>query len=567
MTYRKAKIVCTVGRIPEPDIEKTIGQFIDAGADALRLNMGHFYPNTLEDERYLDKLIDTIRNVSEKKGRAVAIIGDIQGPKVRIKEVIGGSGVSDRVQAKPGGKFVLTSEENLPDKGPGASIRTEGHFDFFQEVRKNVQKDEKGNPKPIEFWFGDGKVILQAAVKDVHPASVTCRVVVGGELKKGQGISVKNSTIRSGTYSLSDHPKDRADIDYLLKKEVDFFALSLVNGADDVKNLHSYIRLRIADLGLQEVEKRFYGIKEFPVISKIETQQGFADLGAIMAVSAGIMVARGDLALQTGIDRVGILQKQIIAECVTAGKPVITATPMLLSMTEFKEPRRSEVTDVTNAIMDGTDALMLSEETADPDSKFPVESIAMMAQIAARTEEELKRRNQIDYRYKTGQQHERIVANLERKRADLESGRKSKRIDGQPYEDRKLALETMGVADHISYDACDNAMELGCTAIVVLTETGTAARLVSRFRPDIPILAGVYCDQIACLVRLNYGVEVFKIDKSRQRERHPFEQYEQTIEQARDKGLLNSGDRVLLVGGYPRPASGTLNFLHVYEVR
>jgi len=561
---RKAKIVCTIGWIDDAKLKGTIQEFIKAGMDIARINMAHYDLDNSNDKGYLEKLISTIRDIAHKMGRTVAIMGDIQGPKVRIKGFIGKSQIEDRFPLEGIDEFILTSEEQLPEGKIGATIKYEGNFRFFDVIRNNVKRDKEGKPFPIEFWFADGKVILAATTRDITSNSARCKVVATGDLKKGQGITMKNSTIMPGIYSLPYYPKDRKDVDFLLEKEVDLFALSFVNSVKDVRNLKQYIELRIENLKLKTIPERFCGMEEFPIISKIETEEGLKRISEIIEESYGIMVARGDLALRAGMRPIGIFQKQIIDRCVTKGKPVITATQMLLSMMDFIEPRRSEVTDITNAIFDGTDALMLSEETADRSSKFPIESIRMMAEIALTTEEEIKRLNELEYKYKLDHRHEKSIACLREESSKLEDERRGGKITAAEYEMRKRKFEKKEIADHISYNACKIAYELKCSAIIVLTDTGGTARTISRFKPDIPLIAGVYDDQIARILQVNYGVESFQVKPSRTK--YPIKEFDQVIGKAKRNGLLKEGDLVILVAGYPHKVPGTITFLNVNRI-
>ena len=564
---RKAKIVCTIGKIPPHELRDRMEKFINAGMDVARINMAHYNLQKPGDRKYLEDLIHSIRDVADNLKKTVAIMGDIQGPKVRIRGFLGKYRGEKNITVSKDERFILTSGVELPEGESGATITYEGDFNFFEDIRRkeNVKKDDKGVLSPIEFWFADGKVILEALVGDITPTSASCRVIVSGELKRGQGVSVKNSTIDPGAYKLANYSKDRRDIDFLLQKEVDLLALSFVNSSDDVKNLQQYIALRVKVLKLKSIADRLRRTTGFPIIAKIETEKGFRCIDEIMEVSYGIMVARGDLALKTGIQTIGIFQKQIIDKCVTAGKPVITATQMLLSMMDFKEPRRPEATDVTNAIFDGTDALMLSEETADPISKFPVEAIAMMAQIAEVTEKELKRRNELEYKYKIDQRHEKILANLKLAEGELEDRRKHVKVTDIDYQKIRATLQKREVTNHISYNACEKALALRCDAIIVLTETGGTARMISRFKPDTPILAGVYDNQIARILKLSYGVEAFKIDRNDFN--YPLEECKQVIAQALKNNLVKEEDRVILVAGYPRGELGTVTSINVYNIQ
>jgi len=565
---RKSKIVCTIGRKPESELKDYINQLINVGMDVARLNMSHYDSSLPSDQEYLKKLIYTIRDSAKNSGKTVAIMGDLQGPKVRIKDFIGAYKGNNKISVVKGNSFFLTSESDQLIDQSGATIKYEGHYNFFADIKQNVNRDDNNKPLPIEFWFADGKVILEAQLKDITNTSAKCDVIVEGELKQGQGISVKNSTIRPHEYQIMNYPKDEKDIDLLLQNDVDLFALSFVNNDTDVKNLETHIQTRATQLGLTNFLQSYCNISPFPIIAKIETVHGFLHLDRILKNSYGIMVARGDLALKTGIQTIGIYQKKIIDKCATEGKTVITATQMLLSMMDFKEPRRSEATDVTNAIFDGTDALMLSEETADPTSKFPIEAVQMMSDIAIQTENYLKQRYKLEYNYKIRQRQAKIIENQETRERELTLLEQMVKDQGIAYNDfyfnERADLQRKEIADHISYSACEKAFALKCKAIVVLTETGGTARKISRFKPDSQILAGVYTEKIARILKLSYGVESFVI--KRKDEGYPFEEYKQVIEIAQERNLLNKGDRVIFVAGYPRREQGAVTFLNIYKI-
>ena len=548
---KKTKIVCTIGRV-EGDPEEKIRKFIKSGMDVARINMAHYHLENEVDETYLKGLIEAIRK--ESRNFNVAILGDIQGPKIRIKELFGVENPDSMITLSKDEEFILTSEDKVAKEKAevgkkGAIIKHEGVFKFFVDAKETYtrEKDDEGNLKPIEFWIGDGKVILEASFDQIHDSWAECKVQVPGELKKGKGVTPKNSRIRPGEYSLAKYKKDRLDVKFLVEQKVDFLALSFVNSKSDVKNLQEFAKLQD---GWSEIERELR-MQEFPIFSKIETSEGYKNLKEIIDASYGILVARGDLALQTGIDKVGIIQKDIIERCVAEGKPVITATQMLLSMMEFKEPRRSEVADVTNAVQDGSDALMLSEETADRDSKYPVESIKMMKKIIITTEEK-RAENRIDYKYEIDKQHAKAMSVLKLEKSELEKDCGSEPYSFDHFEciDRTRKCNDEENTEHISYDACKTTYELKCSAIIALTDTGRTARMISRFGPDKPIIAGVYDDRIARILRVSYGVIPFKIKYDPND--NPFNELTQVVSEAKASQLLKEGDRVILVGGYPK---------------
>lgn len=578
---RKTRIICTVGRLTEDEVGKTIRKFIDAGMDVARINMAHFNVGDRSDARYLRNLIRVIRIEAKKSEKEVAILGDVQGPKVRIKDFFVDGMKSEKVDLTLGEQFILTSKKSLSAR-KGASISYEGAFNFFKSVRENVEKDAAGKNKPIEFWFGDGKVILDTLPSNISKDSAVCTVKVAGEIRGRKGISVKNSKIDPGEYLLDKYEKDQEDIRFLLSQDVDMLALSFVNSAKDVENLQAFVRLAIENK--RKIEDVLGVLDRFPVISKIESWDGYRNLDEIMDVSYGIIIGRGDLALQTGIERVGILQKDIIERCIAEGKPVITATQMLLSMMDFIEPRRSEVADVTNAVTDGSDALMLSEETADQGSKYPVESIEIMKRIIIITEGK-RAASRIDYKYELDKLHAKTIETLGKRKARVnkECKEQGKNHDHSQCKSRKCAIRNMENTEHIAYDACKTAFELECKAIIVSTDTGRTARMISRFGPDMPILAGVTTSpRVARILRMSYGVEPFIITPNL---KDPFNELEQVIKQARSskrlridyqeyrkiwdeekkREPLENEDRIIFVAGYPaRP--GTTTFMDIHEI-
>ncbi|UCE18989.1 MAG: hypothetical protein JSV84_01165 [Gemmatimonadota bacterium] len=573
---RKSKIVCTIGNIEKkfeqevrtdlsgsiPDaveleerirdevkknlcerLRSIISGFIENGMNVARLNMAHFDVDDEDDDRYLSTLIETIRELSPD----IAILGDIQGPKVRIHNFLGEYEDKKEVELEAKESFVITTRESL-STGKGASIQKPDFLDFVGDMRRHIK--DKG--RPVEFWLADGEVILTAEAEDIkeNDGDIHCTVKVPGRIKIRKGIAVKNSAIQPGRYELRKYPKDQKDVEYLLRQRVDAIALSMVNSKNDVEGLHGFIKNTIGGKGGGKgIEERYYaGTTDFPIIAKIETEDGFRNIDEIIETCYGVMVARGDLALQTRIQEIPILQKRIIEKCVLRGKPVITATQMLSWMMYFVEPKRAEATDVANAIFDGTDALMLSEETADPKSKYPAESIRMMADIATATEREAKERNRVEYKYKVDQLHEKIMSRL------------------QEGEESKFSENECGdiISHTVSYNACKKAFELGCKSIIVLTDTGSTARIISRFKPDASILAGVYSQHVARLLQFSFGVQAVKI--VRDDAGYPFEEFRQVIDRAKEQGLVRTGDRVVTVGRYPRRIPGTVTLLNVLTV-
>jgi pyruvate kinase len=397
----RTKIVATIG--PASAAPQTIDALLDAGLNVARLNLAH----GRHDE--VAELIVRLRNAAEKKRRPLAILADLAGPKLRVGRFRDGG-----VELAAGRRFVLTTDE-IEGDGEKASVNYAGL---------------PGDVRPgDDVFLNDGMIRLVVTRVDGH--DVHTEVEVGGPLTDRKGLSVPGAEIDMP--SLTE--KDWRDVDFLAGQDVDYLGLSFVRSAADV----AHLREGLAERGL-----------ETPIIAKIEKAQAVARLDAVIAAADAVMVARGDLGIECPIEEVPVLQKLIIAACRAAAKPVITATQMLESMIESPRPTRAEASDVANAVLDGTDAVMLSAETAM--GRYPVETVATMRRIIARAE-------------------------LYSLSADL-SPRPS--LGGpQPV---------TSIAGAVGAAACLAANSLQAAAIVTLTQSGATARYLSRWRPRQPIL-------------------------------------------------------------------------------
>jgi len=466
---RRTKIVCTVG--PASDTEKMIERLVIAGMNVARLNFSH------GTHEYLHTLVRRIQRVRKKLNKPVAILQDLQGPKIRIGLIKGGA-----VQLMPGQEFVLTSDAIQGDAHrASASLKTLPH-----EVTS-------GHP----ILLADGNIEL--SVERVAPPDIFCRVVVGGMLSSHKGINLPGSRVHVDSLT----KKDRKDIRAGLEWGVDAIALSFVRTASDVQSM----RKLIAAEG-----------RRVPIIAKIEKHEAVSEIDDIIAVSDGIMVARGDLGVEIDLERVPHVQKEIIRKCNAVGKPVITATQMLIRMVENPRPTRAEATDVANAVLDGTDAVMLSEETAA--GKYPVEAVMMM---------------------------DRIVRSAETNLDVL-------KFQHQP--------ELANTRDSISRSSYYIAKEIGAAAIITPTWTGSTASYVARFRPQQPILATTPNEQALDFMTLAWGVVPLLIPQSDTTE----DLIRFSIKAARKTGLVHSGQHVVITGGAPLHVSGSTNFIKVEKV-
>jgi pyruvate kinase len=452
---RRTKIVATYG--PALEADGRLRRLIECGADVIRLNFSHG-----DHARFLSA-IQHIRAESERLGRVVAILQDLRGPKVRV----GNLGPS-AITLTPGEAVILASGASPGDPG---TIPVDGYPTFREDVRPGEA-----------ILLNDGAIRLRAA--EVVPSGVRCEVLVGGPLTSNKGINLPETKLRTLDTITA---KDEADLAFGIENGVDWIALSFVRCAADVKRLRAKIEKHGADT---------------PIIAKIEKREALQDLDAIVGSADGIMVARGDLGVETELEEVALRQKEIIRECNRQGKAVITATQMLESMIANPVPTRAEVSDVSNAIIDGSDAVMLSGETAV--GAYPFEAVSFMARIAERTE---------------------LMLDAERALA------------------RRPFLDS--VPDAVAHAACQTAHEIKADALICLTRSGLTARLVSRYRPQCPILAVSPDPQSLRRLALVWGVRPVLGGPEGMRERL----VDAALRLVVGAGHLRAGQKVVITGG------------------
>ena len=404
---RNTKIVATYG--PAVDSPEKTAALVRAGVDVVRLNFSH---GSFEQHA---AAIEKIRAAATRAGRVVAILQDLRGPKIRVGDLADGpiqlaQGEQIAIVGRPG-----PGEDGPREAVPAGAIPVEGYATLSQDV-------EVGE----KVLLNDG--VLRLRVAEIRGEEVVCDIEVGGELSSRKGVNLPDTHLQS-IETITE--KDWRDLEFGLSQGVDWVALSFVRSAADVNMLKEGIAKHGADT---------------PVIAKIEKSEALERLDEIVAAADGIMVARGDLGVETELEEVVLRQKEIIRTCNREGKVVITATQMLESMIEHATPTRAEVADISNAIFDGTDALMLSGETAV--GKYPIESVSFMARIAEHVEEAL---------------------------------------DTDELLARRPFLPE--VSDAVAHAACMTAHEIGAKALICLTRSGLTARLVSRYRPSCPVIA------------------------------------------------------------------------------
>ncbi len=462
---RRTKIVCTIG--PASQAPETLERLVETGMDVARLNFSH------GTHDWHAGVLRTIREIAARRGRPVAVLQDLCGIKLRIGPIEAGSAT-----LAPGANFVLTTR-------PVAGGAREVSLDY-PELLRAVQPGDR-------LLLADGN--LELAVVDTAGGDIRCRVIAGGRLASHQGIHLPGRTIDAPALTA----KDREDLEFGISQGVDYVALSFVRSAADVAQARSVLEERKAHI---------------PLIAKIEKHEALDNLDAILPMVDGIMVARGDLGVEAPLEHVPLLQKMLIARANREGIPVITATQMLRSMVDSPRPTRAEAADVANAIFDGTDAVMLSEETAS--GGYPVEAAAMMSRIAVDAE--------------GGFPYERWEAGL-----------------AEP------ALESL--PDAIADAACTLARDIGAAAIVACTQSGSTALRVARHRPRQPILALTPLTETYRRLALVWGVVPVRTDALGPAD-GAMERVPAVVVQT---GLVRKGQPIVITAGIPMGISGSTN--------
>jgi len=468
---RKTKIVCTIG--PASESPEILEALIQGGMNVARLNFSHG-----TQEEHLRK-IETIRQISERLKQPVAILQDLGGPKIRIGMMKEGG-----VELKRGKEFYLTNQSLIGD-----------------ETKATVSYPAlPGEVKPGDrILLADGTIELKVLGSDGK--NIRCQVIVGGMLTSHKGMNFPTRTPLASAFT----EKDYKDLLFGIRHGVDLVSLSYIQKATDIEEVKGILKKESADI---------------PVIAKIERKEALENIDEIISASDGIMVARGDLGLETPIEKIPNVQKKLIRKTNASGKPVITATQMLRSMVDHTQPTRAEVTDVVNAIYDGTDAVMLSEETAS--GQFPVEAFQMMAKIAQSAEEEFP----------------------------------------HPLFLRREADQERNLQQAITFAASVLAEDVGAKVITTPTESGSTARWVSKLRPHQPILA--LSQHLSTVRRLNLCWGVYPVLVSSWLDTD--EMLERSKKMPKELGMAAPGDKVVIIAGVPISIPGTTNLIKVEMV-
>lgn len=471
MTFRHSKIVCTIG--PASRHPRILQRLLKAGMDVARLNFSHG-----SHAEHLN-CMQTLRATANKLGKTIAILADLQGPKIRTGPLAGGIPVTLRA----GQKFIITTAKIL---GDSTRVNT-----VFLPLPREVGRGDR-------ILLSDG--LIELRVESVRGKEVNCRVVNGGALGEHKGINLPGVTLRVPALTA----KDKADLSFALAHGADYIAVSFVRRPEDVLLAKSLIRR---------------AGKETPVIAKLEKPEAIENLEGILRVSDGVMVARGDLGVEMNPERVPVVQKNIIVRAREFRRPVVTATQMLESMTENPRPTRAEASDVANAIFDGSDAVMLSAETAS--GKYPVEAVSMMARI------------------------------IEEAEASVSEFSRPAR-----------AQEKLKVAETVAELVCHASRELRMKWIVVFTHSGFTARLISRYRPLVPIAAFSPEAETRRRLALVWGVAPLEIPDLRKVDQLAEISEKRLLEEK----LVRKGDTIAIVAGTPMGVRGTTNFMKFHVI-
>lgn len=452
---RKTKIICTLG--PAVDSDERITQIINAGMDCARLNFSH---GTREEQ---EVRLNRVRRIAGELNRHIPILLDTKGPEIRLKDFEGGSVIVEK-----GSLFTFDTDKETPGTRERIGLT-------YDKLAKNVEVGTK-------ILVDDGKIELK--VTAIKGSKVICKVITGGKLSNHKSINIPNVEI-SMPY-LND--VDKSDLLFGIEHNVEYIAASFVRCADDLKKLRKFLK----DNGGQDIK----------IISKIENGQGINNFDEILELSDGIMVARGDMGVEINFEKIPAIQKMMIEKCNREGKIVVTATQMLESMTENPRPTRAEVSDVANAIYDGTTVIMLSGESAA--GRHPVEAVRTMANIAVNAE------NTINY-------YEKYVDSS----ADMEPNLKNA----------------------ICASAYNAAKYLDAKAIVVLTRSGATANILSRFHPECPVIAATISERGRNQLNLVWGITPVAAENLDSADK--FVEY--AVSKAVESRLVKRGDNIVVI--------------------
>lgn len=471
---KKTKIVCTLG--PASRDEWIIREMLNSGMNVARFNFSH---GTHEEHR---TAINVFRKVRDELGIPAAVLLDTKGPEIRLGDFINGSEIINT-----GDTFTLTSESYNGNSKKASTT--------FELLPKRVDKG-------TAILIDDGRIRL--SVTDITDTEVICRVEAGGKISSRKGINIPGKSLELEYISEAD----KADILFGIEMNVDYIAASFVRSGDDVKALRKML-----------IENGGENIK---IISKIENTEGIDNFDDILKLSDGIMIARGDMGVEVDFEKLPGIQKKFIKACCKAGKPVITATQMLESMTASPSPTRAEITDVANAVFDGTSAVMLSSESAA--GMYPIESVKTMAKIVSRAEKDAEDVNQ--------------------------------------YKFLEVESDVKDVSNAVGHAACTMAEDIDATAVIAITNSGYTAEKMSKYKPTAPIIAATPLEKTYHQQALTRGV--YPVKTSTTDDWNLI--VEEAVTAAINMGLAAKGSQIVLTSGMPLQTTGRTNLIRVLSV-
>lgn len=469
---RRTKIVCTIG--PASESVTVLKEIMQMGMNVARLNFSHG-----NHEEHAAR-VKNIRQAAGELGLNIAILLDTKGPEIRTGLLKEGKALLNE-----GSEVIITTEQ------------IEGDAQRFSVSYENLHDEVKTGSRVL---IADG--LIELKIKSVSGRDIVCEVISGGELGNRKNLHVPGVSVKLPAVT----DKDKEDINFAVDQSFDFIAASFVRRAADVLDIKRILEERGSNIS---------------IIAKIENHEGVNNIDEILKVANGVMVARGDLGVDIPTEEVPLVQKMLIEKCNRAGKPVITATQMLDSMINNPRPTRAEATDVANSIFDGTDAIMLSGETAS--GKYPVEAVQTMARLAERTERALH----------------------------------YKEILG-----KKDVLVAKTVTDAISHAVCTTALDLGAKAIITSTSSGHTARMVSKYRPEARLIAVTPKMEVVRKLALVWGVQSLLVKETKNTD----DMIEEAIKVSLASNLINGGDLVVITAGVPVGLAGTTNLMKVHTV-
>ena len=479
---KRTKIVCTIG--PASRDPETLEKMVAAGMNVARLNFSH---GTHEEHAALIKML---RELALKTGEPIAILQDLQGPKIRVGDL------------PKEGVMLVKDEIAVFSTEPGAALPK------IAVTYDKLHEDVKAGDIIL---LDDG--LLEVKVEKIEGRDIVTKVVNGGPLTSHKGFNLPTATLSIPAIT----EKDRADVKFGVSQHVDWVALSFVRNAKEIYDLRYLIKDYERELGIEH--KYEHPIR---IVAKIEKHEAVRNIDEIIEAVDGIMVARGDLGIETPAEEVPLVQKRIIDKCLHAAKPVIVATQMLDSMMRNPRPTRAEVSDVANAVIDHTDAVMLSGESAS--GKYPVVSVETMARIVRETEA-------------------------------------SKYDDLKTEHEKCIACQTIEVS--VSEAATVLAKDVGAKLVLVASMSGDTGRVISRYRPELPVLVATDNERVRHQLNLSWGVIPFILPRCRTVE----ELVDRSVGHLKKEKMVKTGDKIIVIAGEPVGQSGGVNLVEISEIK